>query len=128
MTIHPNHSGLTAEIVVHNQALEEYDDDNHNAEPESNVVTKYVRVDPDARFAVRYTIPRGLTGAIGIQCSLKIDRYYVHSRNHFSEQILHRSITRNLDTFYGTVGGVNYMQKFRFSEIQIDYWEAVFLL
>jgi hypothetical protein len=117
MAIHPNYPGLSADVVVGgDEPLREYDDD----EPlRPHIMTKYVEVESDAHFGVRYTIPKGLHGTCGVRSNLIIDGKSVRSYTHSNKQIERHSITNRLDSILTTFGGSNYSQKFRFCQLRI---------
>jgi hypothetical protein len=118
MVVHPDHPGLSAEVVVDHQSLKEYDDD-ADGDPRYKAVTKYVQVDVDSKFAVRYTIPQGLSGGCGVQSRLKIDGKGVSSRTHPPQQLLRRDCTRHFTRTSGHIDGRNFTQDFRFAQLSI---------
>jgi len=81
MAIHPKHPGLKAEVVVDYHPLKGYDED-------EKMVAKYLQVDDDSKFAIRYKIPKGLSGESGVRVKLKIDGKTVASQTQPSDQIL----------------------------------------
>jgi hypothetical protein len=118
MAIHPNHPGLSAEVVVDWELLKEYDDDS-GGDGHSKVVKKYVQVDHDAQFGICYTIPKGLTGAAGVRSALQIDGKTVVKQTTPYEQLDKVNATRCAHQTCGTTNGRNYTQKFRFAQLNI---------
>tara|TARA_R110002003_G_scaffold52_6_gene4370 strand:+ start:11107 stop:11484 length:378 start_codon:yes stop_codon:yes gene_type:complete len=116
MAIHPDYPGLHAEVVVGSESLKEYDDD---GESQPKVITKYVEVNLDAHFGVRYTIPRGLSGNFGVRTNLNIDGIATCSSTHGYEKINHRNVHNCFELAYSNVDGLTYTHKFRFSQLHI---------
>jgi hypothetical protein len=118
MVIHPIHPKLGAEIVINSEPLKEYDDDGEVCE-DTKVVTKYVQVEDDAQFGVRYTIPRGLTGVAGVRGAVKIDGKIVVQQTIPSQQLDKCDATRRAHQTRGNTNGRNYTRKFRFAQLNI---------
>jgi hypothetical protein len=121
MAIFPGIPGLSAEVVVDGEPLREYADDEADKEQQPRTVTKYVQVDADALFGVRYTIPKGLDGKRGDWANLEVDGRSVrsHHRSHAGGKVADRDITNCLDTVYSNVDGAKYTQKLRFTKLHI---------
>jgi hypothetical protein len=119
MAIHPEHPGLCAEVVINDEALKEYDDEEANEDRRPETITTYAQVDSEAQFGVRYTIPSDLTGEYGVRSRLLLDGKkmctYVHPRRDFDQD----DVIKYLDKFYTTMNGSNYVQHFRFAQLQI---------
>jgi hypothetical protein len=122
MAIHPDHPGLVAEVVVNGQALREYDDD---GQPQLRTVTKYVEAVSDARFSVRYTIPKGLTGVCGVRSNLMIDGRNARSQTTPHHRIEECKVTEHLKSLITYHGGASYSQDFRFSQLHIGKLEEI---
>lgn len=119
MPYHPDFPELCAEVVVNDEALKEYDDEEDSQEHPTEVISKYVQVDSDAHFGVRYTIPADLTGECGIRSQLLLDGKTITSYFHSRQGIERGGVTNCLDKFYTTIDGSNYEQRFRFAQLQI---------
>lgn len=121
MAVHPEFPGLSAEVVVNGEPLKEYDDDDHSSAGNWNNIAKYVEVNNEALFGVRYTIPHGFSEEFGVKTNLTIDGKHVRSYTHNQYQVVHskRDIVKCLDECYSTVDGIKYTQKFRFSQLHI---------
>lgn len=119
MAIHPEHPGLCAEVVVNDEALKEYDDEEANEDLRPESITTYVQVDSDAHFGVRYTIPIHLTGEYGVRSQLLVDgrrmRTYYNTRRDFEQN----DVTKCLDKVHTAMNGSKYEQRFRFAQLQI---------
>ncbi|KAH7389620.1 hypothetical protein DE146DRAFT_738909 [Phaeosphaeria sp. MPI-PUGE-AT-0046c] len=120
MAVHPEHPGLCAEVVINEESLKEYDDEEAIEEPPSENITKYAQVDTDTNFGVRYTIPMGLTGECGVRSQLLLDGKRICSRVHRRQEIEGGDITNCLDKLHTTINGANYQQRFRFSQLRIE--------
>ncbi|KAF1921828.1 hypothetical protein BDU57DRAFT_535431 [Ampelomyces quisqualis] len=121
MAVHPEHPGLSAELVVNGEALREYNDDEHTSKNDVIAIAKYVEVNEDAHFGIRYTIPQGFSNELGVHVNLKIDGNSVRKHTHNKHQLRHakRDIVNCLDACNSTIDGVRYSQRFRFSRLQI---------
>lgn len=119
MTVHPEHAGLCAEVVLNDEPLKEYDDEEANEDRSSETITNYVQVDSAAHFGVRYTLPKGLTGEYGVRSQLLLDGKTVCSSFHHRQAIEQGDVTTCLDKFFTTMNGGNYEQRFRFAQLQI---------
>jgi hypothetical protein len=121
MAIHPERPGLSAEVVVDGEPLREYNDDEHSSTRDANVIAKYVEVNNEALFGVRYTIPQGFSEEFGVKVTLTIDgkrvRSYTH--NQYQVRLAKRNIMNCLDLCNSTVDGIKYTQRFRFSQLHI---------
>jgi hypothetical protein len=121
MAISPDYPGLIAEVVVNGEPLKEYED--HDAdtsdERQAHVVTRYVQVDSDAHFGIRYTIPKDLNGTCGVRSDLKVDGKNAVFFSHRPESIAKHNVTKCLDKVYSTIDGADYTQKLRFSQLHI---------
>jgi hypothetical protein len=73
MTISPDYPGLSAEVIVDGQPLKEYENNDTTVEREPYTVVRYVRVNSNARFGVRVTIPTDLKCKHGVWINLKVD-------------------------------------------------------
>jgi hypothetical protein len=121
MAIHPNFPGLSAEVVVDSNPLMEYRDEDNKAGEQSDAITKYVQVTSDTNFGVCYTIPKGLHGARGVRSNLKVDGKSVRSYNHSHAQLAKHNVTNCIDTVSSTIGGSNYTQRLRFSQLHTGW-------
>jgi hypothetical protein len=83
------------------------------------VITRYVQVDSNAQFGIRYMIPKDLNGTCGVRSDLKVDGKNAAFFSHRPESIARRNVTKCLDTVYSTINGADYTQKLRFSQIYI---------
>jgi hypothetical protein len=121
MTIFPDYPGLVAEVIVNGKPLKEFEDHevDMNEERQAHMITRYVQVDSDAHFGIRYTIPKGLSGNGGVRSNLKVDGESVAHFSHRPETIAKRKVKKCLDTVYSTISGADYTQKLRFSQLHI---------
>lgn len=118
MAVHPDHPKLSAEVVVDYEPLKEYDDDDDGS-GDSRIVTKYVQVDDDAQFGVRFTVPKGLTGECGVRSVVKIDGKTVLSQTLPPQQLNKCDATRRIFRTFGYANGQKFTQNFQFSKLNI---------
>lgn len=119
MAIHPEHPGLCAEVVIDDEALQEYDDEEADEDGPPETITKYAQVDSDAHFGVRYTIPSDLTGEFGVRSQLFLDGKRISTSVHSRRQFEENDVANYLEKYYTTMNGSNYEQRFRFTQLQI---------
>jgi hypothetical protein len=78
MAIHPDHPGLTVEVLVNGQPLPEYEDEDITDEP--NVNTRYVEAQAGVEFEIAYTISKAFAGGDDFNARCYIDGQKVESR------------------------------------------------
>lgn len=117
MAVHPNHPELNVEIIVDEEALQEYAND--EGEQDARDVTRYVQASSGACFAVRYAIPAELFAQHGVRAVIEIDGVEVR-KSPYGNSRLRRELghTVTCDATAARVNGVDMGQKFRFAEIK----------
>jgi len=116
MAIHADFPDLKAEVIVDGEVLKEYD---YDGQSQPLTTTKYVEVVSEAHFGVRYTLPMGLKGSIGVKASLKIDGTFMRCYSHKNNRMEKRAVTQSIDTAHSSIDGSSYSRKFRFSQLRI---------
>jgi hypothetical protein len=116
MAIHSNQPGLEAEVIVNDEALPEFTDDDSELQPKTT--TTYVEATSGEYFGVRYTVPADLFEHYGVQATVSIDGVYLQNHVKFQSwyigQDLRKSIIRQSS---GIVNRKEMGQKFRSSEL-----------
>ncbi|KAJ8109122.1 hypothetical protein OPT61_g7689 [Boeremia exigua] len=117
MAIHPDFSGLTAEIVVNGEALQEYAADDE--EQDTKDVTNYVQASSGAYFAIRYVIPQALFTEHSMRALIKIDGVKTRGQVWNQEFCDEDGITEICNTSAARVNGVDMSQKLHFAELSL---------
>jgi hypothetical protein len=118
MAIYSDHPSLEAEVIVNDEALPEFTDDDSELQPRTT--TTYVEATSGDHFGVRYTVPADLFEHYGVQATVSIDGVYLQNHVNFQSryigQDLRNSVIRQSS---GIVNGKEIGQKFRSSELSM---------
>jgi hypothetical protein len=118
MAISPDYPGLSAEVIVDGQPSKECEYNDTTVEREPHTVVRYVRVNSNARFSVRVTIPKDLKCKHGVWINLKVDGEEIEWYYRLRKRIEKRSDIY-FDRLYSTIDGAPVTQKLRFCGIDI---------
>jgi len=117
MVIHPNFPGMQAEIVVNDEALTEYRDDEEPTQ--ANTVARYVEAVSGAYFAFHYIVPLSCHPDYDIQARLIIDGEEVRSHSMRKKATGLRDTDAMIGTSTSHLQGQNMMRRFRFTQLEI---------
>jgi hypothetical protein len=115
LAVHTDCPGLKAEVVVNGVVLKESDGD---GQPPPLTTKKYVEVGSDAHFGVRYTIPKGLHGAMGVMVRLCISGSPMY-RCVLTKKEIEMNGPRIIASVIVNINDAKYDQAFRFSQLRI---------
>lgn len=114
MAILSEYPGLDVAVVVHDQRLQEYDDDD---EPSPTTVTKYIEAQSGANFAIATSFKPPFPTHYDVMAKLYIDGKRMSKWHCRREQLFDREYKK--DNICWQQHGEWFKQKFCFAELNI---------